>query len=61
MTSTNDAAPTHSAQGDDAEELLARLSTIEEQPLGERADDYAQVHSQLQSLLEGSDTGDNRG
>lgn len=48
-------------QGDDADELRARLQSIEEQPLDERADDYAQVHAQLQALLEGSDLGDTRG
>ena len=50
-----------SSQGDDAEELRSRLQSIEERPLGERADDYAQVHAQLQALLEGSDIGDTRG
>lgn len=48
-------------QGDDAEELRSRLASIEERPVGERADDYAQVHAQLQALLEGSDVGDTRG
>lgn len=48
-------------QGDDAEALRSRLQSIEEKSLDERADDYAQVHSQLQALLEGSDLGENRG
>jgi hypothetical protein len=41
----------------DADALRERLSQIEEQPLEERADAFAQVHSQLQTLLEGNDTG----
>jgi hypothetical protein len=61
MTSDNEAAAGMVPQGDDADELRARLSAIEEQPLDQRADDYAQLHAQLQSLLEGSDTRDNRG
>ncbi|MET0989225.1 MAG: hypothetical protein ABWY54_01120 [Glaciihabitans sp.] len=48
-------------QGDDAQELRARLQGIEDLPLDQRADEYAQVHAQLQSLLEGSDIGDDRG
>jgi hypothetical protein len=61
MTNENGAVRTDSVQGADAEHLRARLKAIEEQPLNARADDYARVHAELQSLLEGSDTGDNRG
>jgi hypothetical protein len=50
-----------SEQGDDEQELRARLHSIEDLPLDQRADEYAQVHAQLQGLLEGSDIGDARG
>jgi hypothetical protein len=39
---------------DDA--LVPRLRVIEEQPLDQRATAYAQVHDQLKSRLEGSDS-----
>jgi hypothetical protein len=45
-----------SDEADDADAIRERLSQIEAQPLEERADAFAQVHSQLQSLLEGNDT-----
>ena len=38
---------------DDA--LVERLDVIEEQPLGARADAYAQLHDQLRRRLEGDD------
>jgi hypothetical protein len=38
---------------DDA--LMPRLRVIEDQPLATRADAYAQVHDELQKLLEGGD------
>ncbi|PRY68646.1 hypothetical protein B0I08_104350 [Glaciihabitans tibetensis] len=41
--------------GEDADALRERLSQIDELPLGERADEFAQLHGQLQSLLEGND------
>ena len=46
---------TMSDAAEDADALRERLSQIEEQPLEERAEAFAQVHSQLQSLLEGND------
>ena len=39
----------------DADAMRERLSQIEELPLAERADAFALVHGQLQSLLEGND------
>ncbi|MFB2583162.1 hypothetical protein ACEXQD_18085 [Herbiconiux sp. P15] len=39
---------------DDA--LVPRLRVIEEQPLDQRASAYAQVHDELKSRLEGSDS-----
>lgn len=44
-----------SDQTGDAEELLARLDVIEQQPLADRADAYAQLHEQLRRTLEGGD------
>ncbi|NEN07581.1 hypothetical protein G3T36_17115 [Diaminobutyricibacter tongyongensis] len=38
---------------DDA--LMPRLRVIEDQPLSTRAEAYAQVHDELQKLLEGGD------
>lgn len=35
--------------------LVARLELIEDQPLAERSEAYAQLHEALQSRLEGSD------
>jgi hypothetical protein len=35
--------------------LVARLEVIEEQPLGARADAYAQLHAELSARLEGAD------
>ena len=35
--------------------LIERLGLIEDQPLTERAESYARVHTELQSLLEGAD------
>jgi hypothetical protein len=61
MSSDTDAVAGGTPQGDDADALRARLTAIEEQPLDQRADDYAQLHAQLQGLLEGADTRDNRG
>lgn len=40
---------------DDGDALVARLELIEDQPLAERADAYAQLHEALQSRLHGSD------
>jgi hypothetical protein len=61
MSNDTDAVAGDGSQEDDADELRARLSAIEEQPLDQRADDYAQLHAQLQGLLEGADTRDDRG
>ena len=36
-------------------ELLSRLRVIEDQPLEARASAFAQLHTELQSALEGSD------
>jgi hypothetical protein len=38
---------------DDA--LVARLEVIEEQPLADRAEAYAQLHAELSGRLEGPD------
>ena len=35
--------------------LVERLDVIEEQPLPDRADAYAQLHEQLRRTLEGDD------
>jgi len=35
--------------------LVERLDVIEEQPLADRADAYAQLHEQLRRTLEGDD------
>lgn len=35
--------------------LLDRLSLIEDQPLAERAESYAQIHTQLSDALQRSD------
>jgi hypothetical protein len=40
---------------DDQDALRDELSRIDELPLEQRADAFAQVHAQLQSLLEGND------
>ncbi|WP_426623367.1 hypothetical protein ACPPVW_12075 [Leifsonia sp. McL0607] len=40
---------------DDGDALVARLDLIEDQPLAERADAYAQLHESLQARLEDSD------
>ena len=39
----------------DAEALLDRIRLIEDQPLEQRADAFAQLHAQLQAALEGAD------
>jgi hypothetical protein len=40
---------------DDDDGLLSRLRLIEEQPLEERADAYARIHTELVAVLEGED------
>jgi hypothetical protein len=39
----------------ESEALIARLRTIEELPLEERAAAFAQIHDELQVVLEGAD------
>ena len=43
-------------QDGDTDALLSRLNLIEDQPLEERAVSFAQVHDQLQAILEGGDS-----
>lgn len=40
---------------DDADALLSRLELIEQEPLGDRAPAYVQLHDELRSHLEGRD------
>jgi hypothetical protein len=39
----------------DGNALMSRLRVIEDQPLGDRAQAYAQVYDELQAALEGGD------
>lgn len=41
---------------DDSRALVSRLRVIEDQPLESRAAAFAQVHDELQSVLEGGDS-----
>jgi len=41
---------------DESDALLSRLNLIDDQPLEERAASFAQMHDELQSALEGSDS-----
>ena len=55
MSDENAAAD--AATGDtDTSALLSRLRLIEDQPLEARAEAFAQVHDELQSILEHGDT-----
>ncbi|WP_213816976.1 hypothetical protein [Glaciihabitans sp. dw_435] len=45
----------------DTDALLSRLRLIEDQPLEDRAAAFVQVHDQLQTRLEGSDSSRSHG
>ena len=55
----SDDTQAHDVSAHDADEdndgLLSRLRLIEDQPLEARAAAFAQLHTELQSALEGSD------
>jgi len=56
MSDTNTTPQTDSGDGGtDSSALLSRLRVIEDQPLESRAAAFAQVHDELQSVLEGGD------
>ena len=44
------------AQDADPEEMLSRLSLIEDQPLETRAVAYAQLHDELKAVLDAGDS-----
>lgn len=46
---------------EDQDALLSRLRVIEEQPLDQRASAFVQLHDELRSSLEGSDSSGLRG
>jgi hypothetical protein len=46
---------------EEADALLSRLRLIEDQPIGERAAAYSQIHDGLQSILEGGDAQQHHG
>jgi len=54
MSDQTDDQASHSDDGE-ASALLSRLRLIEDQPLEARAAAFAQVHDELQSVLEGGD------
>ena len=55
--SMSDQTENQASRSDDGEAsaLLSRLRLIEDQPLEARAAAFAQVHDELQSVLEGGD------
>jgi len=54
MSDQTENQASHSDDGE-ASALLSRLRLIEDQPLEARAAAFAQVHDELQSVLEGGD------
>lgn len=55
MSDTSDDADHPRAEPRDANALIPRLRVIEEQPLGDRAVQYARVHDELRRALESND------
>jgi len=53
--SDSTSTPDDDGSGTDSSALLSRLRLIEDQPLESRAAAFAQVHDELQSVLEGGD------
>jgi hypothetical protein len=49
------------AQDTDPEEMLSRLSLIEDQPLETRAVAFAQVHDELKAVLDAGDSSRSHG
>jgi len=57
VSMSDENAAADAATGDtDTSALLSRLRLIEDQPLEARAEAFAQVHDELQSILEHGDT-----
>lgn len=55
--SLSHAAPqSESSTHGDIDALLSRLQVIEDQPFGQRAPAFVQLHDELRSALEGADT-----